>query len=96
MRLVTVLSLLLLVACSGGEDPKEPPATGPATEVFTHELAAETTWYRDGPQQSRPPDGQLPAGTRVRVVEEAGSYVRIAAENGVTGFVAADALKKLE
>lgn len=64
--------------------------------AYTHVIAVDTEYYTTGPQQSRPPDGKLPAGTRVSIVEEAGSYVLVQSEGGVKAFVATDVVKKQE
>ncbi len=60
---------------------------------FTHILREETFYYLTGPQQARPPDGKLPAGTRVRLLENAGSYSLVKTEGNVRAYVAADVLK---
>ena len=74
--------------------PVEQPAEAPASGAFSgHALPADTEYYRDGPQQSRPPDGTLKAGTKVMVIEDAGSYCRIRSENGIVAFIAADAIR---
>ncbi|MEO2015312.1 MAG: serpin family protein [Fuerstiella sp.] len=61
---------------------------------FSHVIAAETEYYTTGPQQGRPPDGKLPAGTKVSVVEESGSYVLVKSESGIEAYVAADVVKQ--
>lgn len=63
---------------------------------FSHVIAAETEYYTTGPQQGRPPDGKFPAGTKVSIVEEAGSYVLVRSDGGVEAYVAADAVKQQE
>ena len=50
---------------------------------FSHVIAAETEYYTTGPQQGRPPDGKFPAGTKVSIVEDAGSYVRVWSDGGI-------------
>ena len=65
-------------------------------ESFSHVIAVETEYYTTGPQQGRPPDGKFPAGTKVNIVETAGSYTLVRAENGVEAYVAADAVKEIE
>ncbi len=62
---------------------------------WTHTVKMATEYYTGGPQQSRPPDGQLPPGTKVKIVEDAGSYVLVDAENGVNAFVSASALEEV-
>jgi len=61
---------------------------------FSHVIAAETEYYTTGPQQGRPPDGTFQAGTKVSVVENAGSYSIVESENGVRAYVATDSLKE--
>ena len=65
----------------------------PITE-FSHVIAVETEYYTTGPQQSRPPDGMFPPGTKVNIVEKAGSYVLVQSEGGVNAYVATDAIKQ--
>lgn len=82
---------------STGETEQNEATNGepsPPSEGFSHVIISETAYYTTGPQQGRPPDGTFPAGTRVNVIEEAGSYTRVRSENGVEAFVAADALKE--
>lgn len=55
-----------------------PQAAAPATHIVTH----ETHYYLDGPQQARPPDGVLPKGTSVRVLDMNGGYARVQLEDG--------------
>jgi serpin B len=63
---------------------------------LSHVIAAETEYYTTGPQQGRPPDGKFPAGTKVSIVEEAGSCVLVDSEGGVEAYVTADAVKQQE
>lgn len=66
------------------------------SSTFTHVIAAETEYYTTGPQQGRSPDGKFPSGTRVNIVEEAGSYILVRSEGGVEAFVTADVVKQQE
>jgi serpin B len=63
---------------------------------LSHVIATETEYYTTGPQQGRPPDGKLPAGTKVSIVEDAGSYVLVRSDGGIEAYVAADAVKQQE
>ena len=72
----------------------EPPKNTDERSDFTHEITTETVYYKNGPQQMRPPDGKLSAGTKVRLLREAGSYSLVQTAGGVTAYVAADALKE--
>lgn len=62
---------------------------------FSHVVAADAEYYTTGPQQGRPPDGTFKAGTKVTLLRKAGSYSRVQAENGVTAYVASDALREI-
>jgi hypothetical protein len=65
-------------------------------QVFTHVVAVDTEYYLTGPQQARPPDGTLPAGTKVTLLEEAGSYCRVRSEGGIEAYVSTNSLQPLE
>jgi hypothetical protein len=58
----------------------------------THVLTVDTTFYRKGPQQARPPDGTLASGTRVRVVAGQGSYTQVETEEHQLVYVESGAL----
>lgn len=73
---------LLVASCTG---------TG-----FTHVVGADTAYYRDGPQQARPADGTLVAGTKVRLVSESGSYSLVETPDRLRVYVASDSLKALK
>ncbi|MDA1050982.1 MAG: protein translocase subunit SecD [Planctomycetota bacterium] len=68
----------------------------PGDAKFSHVLAAETEYYTTGPQQGRPPDGKFTTGTKVRILEKAGSYVLVRSDGRVEGYVAADGVKQRE
>ena len=78
------LLILILVGCT---QPTPPVPT------FTHTITIDTEYYTDGPQQARPPDGTMKAGTKVTLVQEAGSYCRVKSEDGIEGYVVVDSLK---
>jgi peptidoglycan hydrolase-like protein with peptidoglycan-binding domain len=65
-------------------------------QVFTHVVAADTEYYLTGPQQAHPPDGTLTAGTKITLLEEAGSYCRIRSEDGIEAYVSTDSLQPLD
>ena len=97
------ISFLIVMLCLGigpaKASPQENRDITPKTAqdaTFSHVIAAETEYYTTGPQQGRPPDGKFPAGTMVSIVEEAGSYILVRSENGITAYVAADAVKQQE
>ncbi|REJ96476.1 MAG: hypothetical protein DWQ35_04585 [Planctomycetota bacterium] len=64
-------------------------------EKVTHSVEKATEYYVGGPQQGRPADGIIEAGTEVSLIETAGSYALVLTEDGVRGYVAIDALVKL-
>jgi len=61
----------------------------------THTVTGATPFYLDGPQQARPPDGTLAAGSRVTLARAAGSYAQVVMPDGRRAYVAADSLKAL-
>ena len=60
----------------------------------TYVIATDTLFYRDGPQQARPADGQFDAGTAVDLIQQAGSYSLVRAADGREGYVSTDAVRK--
>jgi hypothetical protein len=68
---------------------------GCSRSSYTHTIATNTEYYLDGPQQARPPDGTLPAGTAVRLVSEAGSYSLVETPDRLQVYVATDSLRPL-
>ena len=66
----------------------------PQHTTFTHVTTERVDLYRDGPQQARPSETTLPAGTPVRVIDEAGSYSRVALADGSTGYVITTGLRR--
>lgn len=68
----------------------------PAPNQFTHELTRPQSFYFDGAQQGRPPDGELPQGTQVVLLfRDEGSYCRVADGQGLYVEVEYDALRRL-
>ena len=81
-----------------GDDSTNPeiaPSDKPEVKV-THVINSEETYYLDGPQQMRPPDGKFKAGTKVKLVEEAGSYSVVVSEDRIRAYVSTGALKPIE
>lgn len=105
IRFPWVLGLIVFVAsCScpcWRSDSSEARLDGAGSDVaaapaeLTHTVASEAEYCTTGPQQARPPEGTLAAGTRVKLVESAGSYSRIVTEDGITAYVASDALSPI-
>ena len=71
-------------------------AAGCSAGTTTHTITADTQYYRDGPQQARPADGVLAAGTRVRLVSESGSYSLVETSDRMRVYVASDSLQPLK
>jgi hypothetical protein len=67
---------------------------GPA-QAFTHVVPSETEYYLDGPEQARGPDGSLEAGTKVALLEEAGSYCQVRTEGGIEAYISRESLQPL-
>ena len=76
------------------EQAPSPPTT--PDQTFTHTITTDTEYYLGDPQQARPPEGTMKAGTKVEVLEEAGSYCRVKSEDGVVSFVVTDSLKAVQ
>ena len=56
-------------------------------------ISTQTEYYTTGAQQSRPPDGEFTEGTKVSVVQEAGSYELVKSAGGIKAYVASDAVE---
>lgn len=66
---------------------KQPEKAKPAAAT----IGNETEYYTTSPAQGRPADGTLPAGTKVKVIKKAGSYVRVKAV--IEAYVPADSVQ---
>lgn len=62
----------------------------------THTVNIETPYYELGPQQGRPADGVLSSGTKIKLIESAGSYALIVTESGITGYVSVNDIKPVQ
>ena len=85
-------------AADSTEDSQAPEIVAPSKKEVkvTHVITSEEVYYLDGPQQMRPPDGKFPAGTKVELVQEAGSYSMVVSEDGISAYVSTGALKPIE
>lgn len=98
MKPLSIIALLVgvLLALTGcHKDPAAAAATG-SEAGYTHTLKTTVEYYATGPQQGRPPDGHLAGGTKVKLVEAAGSYSLIESASGKKGYVASDALQPIQ
>jgi uncharacterized protein YgiM (DUF1202 family) len=105
MRMVTAILLILVIGNIGCESrdaqqgkmpSQQPQAAEKQTDSFSHVITTEAEYYTTGPQQGRPPDGKFPAGTKVTIVREEGSYTLVRSEAGVEAYVSSDAVKETE
>ena len=76
-------------------EPTAAPAAPEAASGFTHEVSTHTAYYVTGPQQARPPEGFLAVGTKVTLLDDGGSYVRVRTAAGIEAWVSRDALRPL-
>lgn len=74
-----------------GEKVETPRNDGAATHVIT----GEAVYYKGGPQQAQPQDGTFQDGTRVTVIDGAGSYSLVRSADGIEAYVASDALRTI-
>jgi hypothetical protein len=97
LRLTAVaVTTLALAGCRGAPPPgasdgQKTPAT---RETWTHQLTQDEAWY-ENPAQGRPPNGTIRKGSKVRVLNPAGSYTDVLSEDGVRGFVSSESLRAL-
>ena len=62
-------------------------------ERFTHLIKSDAEYYKDGPQQGRPPDGVVKKGMKVRDLDTTrSSYRHIETESGIICFVESESL----
>lgn len=93
------VTVALAVGCqppkekTGGSEDSPPAVTAPE---FSHVITTGSAYYTGGPQQGRPPDGTLFQGTRVRVLENAGSYSVVRTADGIEGYVSTAAIGPAE
>ena len=56
-------------------------------EQFDKMITRRTEYFLQGPQQASPADGKFDEGTRIRILEPAGDYVKVETAFGKTAFV---------
>jgi len=93
-----VCGFVLVVGCVEKAPPKiqvnDQPAASKAAP--THVVTVESVYYMSGPQQARPPEGKFKAGTKVTLLQKAGSYSVVRSVGGVQAYVSTAALKAIE
>ena len=70
--------------------PKEQEVPLIADAVIT----STTFYYVSGPQQSRPPEGEFAAGTRVTIAKMNGAYLLVTDKKGLAAWVSADSVSR--
>ena len=93
-----VCGVVLAVGCSEKQPPEIQAQNQQAVSqaAVTHIITADTVYYMSGPQQARPPEGKFKAGTKVTVVQDAGSYSVVRSEGGVQAYVSTASLKAIK
>ena len=90
--LICLVLLSLFMGCrTENPDRKEKPQTSESST--TPVIRVDTLFYRNGPQQAMPPDGTFKAGTPVEIIQAAGSYSLVRAQDGREGYVSTDAIR---
>lgn len=100
---IVLVAMVGLSGCGLGVQPvmertpdAVPTAIDPvAAQDFEHSHVVKVTsqYYMDGPQQGRPPDGEFATGTKVRLLQSAGSYSLVLSEEGTEAYVSSDVLR---
>lgn len=93
VKILSLLFCFVVLALVSCDSSSEPPSQA---DEWTHTIELGTEYYKGGPQQGSPPDGQIPGGTKVQLLENAGSYSLIKAETGENGYVSTSVLKAIE
>ena len=66
-----------------------------ALDVFTHIVSQSTAYYLTSPAQGQPSEGEFPAGTKVKVLQESGSYSLVQSYKKIKAYVANETLKTI-
>ena len=90
LPLAVILVCGLAASVRSGE-----PSRGNQPLVATHLITGATEYYLTGPQQGRPPEGKLKAGTPVQLIRPSGSYSQVRTDSGLVAFVASSSLAKI-
>jgi hypothetical protein len=72
----------------------EPGLPMAMTDGATHQLNRDEPWY-EHPAQARPANGRLTASTRVKLLQDVGSFAKVQTADGKVCFVATDSLSPL-
>ena len=71
----------------GTSEEAERQAILAAEAEYPVQIGTATPYYTGGPQQGRPPEGQLWPGTPVKVLQDAGSYSLIRTADGIEAYI---------
>lgn len=93
----------LSLASSSAQEPKEhkedhmqnKQVPQKLSEKYTHTVSIETPYYLEGPQQGTPPDGSFSAGTKLKLLQNMGSYSLVLAGDNLRAYLSNATLKKL-
>ena len=78
------------------ELPTEPAANpAPSGDGITHLVIQDAIYFKSAPQQDGSPDGGFRAGTKVTLVEDAGSYALVRSADGIEAYVSVTALQEV-
>lgn len=97
MTIRLLMPAILLAACHAALECNafaEKPSVRKRADA-THYVVRNTPYYVTGPQQARPADGTFQAGTRVRLLRQAGSYALVRSGAGVRAYVSTSAIAKV-
>ena len=93
-----IVGFFVVVVCAAKPQPALQAKAHPAAPnaAPTHVVTADTVYYMSGTQQARPPEGTFKAGTKVTLVQNAGSYSLVRSAGGVRAYVSTASLKAIE
>ncbi len=88
-KTVLLVTCLPVFGCNQGgtSEEAERQAILAAEAEYPVQIGTTTPYYTGGPQQGRPPEGQLWPGTPVKVLQDAGSYSLIRTADGIEAYI---------
>ena len=75
---------------------KSPDTERTTASTMTHVIKKTSEYYKGGPQQAQPPDGTFEVGTKVSLIDEAGSYSLVRAKDGTEAYVSSGSLDPIK
>ena len=85
-----VAGLTLFAGCGGVQKIS---ALSGTTGGWYSVTAAETAFYKYGPQQGNGPDEQLPKESLMKIIRPSFGYVKVQLQNGQEGYVASEDIR---